>query len=191
MLRSWRSASTLAATSVGLALQEELPEQAVGAAFGGERGAAAGEAERLIVLAAHREHERGIAGLVADPLGGELVERDPVAEAAALWMRRAGEEALLGRVGPGDARMADAGEDGQVLANAGELLQIGRQLIIAAGAAGEEELRQDAHVGFDGHHAARDGGRRRGKAKGLQRFEQGQSQRHARAAQKRSPRPSR
>ena len=44
--------------------------------------------------------------MVADLLGGELVERNPVAEAAAFGVRRAGEEALLGRVAAGDARMA-------------------------------------------------------------------------------------
>ena len=51
--------------------------------------------------------------------------------------------------------MADAGEDGDLVAHAGQFFQIGRQREIAAGAIGEEELRQNAHVGFDGHHAAR------------------------------------
>ena len=36
--------------------------------------------------------------MVADALGGELVERNPVAKATAFRMRRAGEEALLGSV---------------------------------------------------------------------------------------------
>ena len=115
MLRPCRSASTLACTSVGLALHEEFLEQLPRASLGGDRRAAAGEAERRSAFAGHGQRERGIARAVADLLGGKLVERDAVAEAAALGVRRAGEEAALRGVTAGDARQADAGKDGEVL----------------------------------------------------------------------------
>ena len=70
--------------------------------------------------------------LVADLLGGELIERDPVAEAAALGVRRAGEEALLGRVPAGDARRLTPEKTVMLLAMRRELFEIRRERVIAA-----------------------------------------------------------
>ncbi len=53
-------------------------------------------------------------------------------ETAALRVRRACEEALLRRVGSRHARVAHSGQDGQVVADPGQLLKIGRQLCTAA-----------------------------------------------------------
>src|SRR4029077_5224818 len=44
---------------LGLALHEEALEELFGAAFGGDGGAAAGEAEGLAALAGHGEHDGG------------------------------------------------------------------------------------------------------------------------------------
>ena len=82
----------------------ELPvEQLLRAFLGGDRRAASGVAQGGIFVR-DGEHERWVAGLVANFLGGELVEGNPVAEAAALRVRRASEEAALGDVA--DAELA-------------------------------------------------------------------------------------
>ena len=156
--------------------------------------------ERLRVRVLTRERERGEAGEHADLLGDVLVERDGVAKRAAARMRRGGEETDVGRVPAIDVRMRDAAEYGEVVAVRLELLKIGRQRIIAAGARGEELIREQAEVVADGEHparlCARAGGRaaRRGSRKGGQhRVEERQRHHDPRAAEKlparkRSPR---
>ena len=140
---------------LGVALHEEFLEQLLRAFLRRNGRAAAGVAEGRAFIA-HRQHERRIARVVADLLGGELVERDPVAEAAALGMRGAGEETFLRRVRARDAGMAHAGEDRHLRAVRREAFEIRAGGVVAPRFLGKKELRQDAHVRLDGDHAARD-----------------------------------
>ena len=97
VLRPCRRASTAAATSSGLPWTNSFSNS-----FRGLRSDGIGAPLRVKLSVPPSfptaEHQRRVAGPVAHLLRGELVERNPVAEAAALGMRRAGEEALLGRV---------------------------------------------------------------------------------------------
>ena len=143
-----------------LALHEQLLKNLLRAPLGGDRGAAAGETESLAFVT-HRQRQRGIPRLVADLLGGILIERHPVAEAAPLGMRRAGQEALFRRVGPGHARQADAGKHRHLIAMRGQAFQVRARRVVLARLVGEKELRQDPHVRFDRHHPPRNGSRSR------------------------------
>jgi len=83
------------------------------------------------------------------------------------------------------AGMADAGEDAEIVAVCAELFQIRSERVVAAGFFRKEKLRHNAHVGFDGNHAARDfvvaGGTHETGCHG---FKQGQADRRAGSAQK-------
>src|SRR5207253_9934690 len=125
-----------------LALHEQPLEQLPRALLDRDRGPAAGVAERL-PLVADAQHERRVAGAVADLLGGVLVERDPVAEPGARRVRGAREEALLGGVPAGDAGVAGAREHRDLVAELRQPLQVRRRGVVLAGLLGEEELRQD------------------------------------------------
>ena len=110
---------------VGLALHEELLEQLLGAASRRDRGAAAGEAERLVPLAAHGQDERGIAGAGCRPAR----PRTGRARSSCGSRPRSGcgvpvRKHFSAACAAGDAGVADAGEDGQVVAVGREAAQV-------------------------------------------------------------------
>ena len=147
--------------------------------------------ERLRDARVDGERERGEAGEHADLLGDVLVERDGIAKRAAARMRRGGEETDVRRVPAIHVRMRDAAEHGEVIAVRLEHIEIGRRRIIAAGARGEELIREQAEIVADGEHPARlrarAGGRaaRRGPRKcGPHRVEERERHHDPRAAEK-------
>jgi hypothetical protein len=62
------------------------------------------------------EHERGETRLVTELFGHELVEREGVARGRAARVRTGGKNAALGGVAAGDAGVGGAGDDGEILA---------------------------------------------------------------------------
>ena len=167
---------------LGFARREQLLEQFMGAVLGRNLRPRPREALRTALETAG-DHQRRMPRLVTDPLGDILIERDAVAKSAPFGVRGAGDEAFLGRMSAVHARVARAGKDREGIADGGEFLKVGRQLIVTAGLLRKEELRQDPHVGLDGDHPLR-GGRGRGRPEGRPHgVEHRQGQRDARPTQ--------
>ena len=103
-------------------MDEHLAEQRRGAVLGGQQHAVARPGEAAVRLVdVHAEVERGKSRHLAELLGGELIERDLIAEAALRRAARGGEEAVLGAVPAVHAGMREAAEDREVVAELGQL----------------------------------------------------------------------
>ena len=148
---------------VGGALDEQLPEHLGRLVLrrNGDAGAGARQAARARV---DGQRERREARERADALGDVLVERDGVAKRAAARVRRAGEEADVGRVAAIDVGMRHAAEDGEVFAMLLQQLQVRRGRVVAAGAGWQEVLAQQAEIVADGEHPSRRGAGPRGRS---------------------------
>src|SRR5262245_60828612 len=119
---------------------------------------------------------------MSDAFGGELIERDRVAEAPTAGMRRGGQKTVVRRVAAVDVGMPDAAEDREVLAVRAQQFQIRRKLIATPLLVGRREKLswQHSEVVADGEEARRRGvvlsGAREG---GQHRIEPGEPQRDA------------
>ncbi len=125
---------------------------------------------------------------MADALGGELIERDRIAEAAAARMRRGGEEAVVRRVAAIHIGMRHAAENGEFIAVLAQLFQIRRERVVAPGLLGKKLLGYEAEVVAHGEDAARREHLRVARESRHHGIEEGQRESHAGAAQKLAPR---
>src|SRR5207249_8287937 len=82
------------------------------------------------------------------------VHRDRVFETRTSGMRRGGEKRPLGVVAAVHVRMRGAGDDGELVAEFLDDLQVSRQLEVAAGLGGNEIRLKKSQAEIDGHHAA-------------------------------------
>jgi hypothetical protein len=120
------------------------------------------EAHRLRALAgAGREFDRWVAGLLADGVGDDLVER-PRSRIHAT------EEVVPGGVAVGGA-MVKTGEDGEVITKVGERGERRWEVVVAARCLGKKGILMPAQIGADGHEVFGARGSRRRSGEGFQR----------------------
>ena len=91
----------------------------------------------------------------ADVLGGDVVERNRVAEAALGRMLGAGEKARFRGVIAADFGMRDAREDRELVAEVAQNLQILAGLVVATRLVGEERRAVQAETGADADQSLR------------------------------------
>ena len=145
--------ATLAA--FGGVADEELVEEFGGVGDGRDAhaGLRPGDLAAAVDAAFGTDGERGEAGLVADLLGEELVERDVAVRAVLrLGVEHAGEEGVHREVAALDA-VVEAAEDGQLVLLLPERFQQGRLFEVAAGGLREQLLGLVAEQVADRHEA--------------------------------------
>lgn len=126
---------------IGIALDEHFAKQGRWAVLGGQQHAIACPGEAAVGLVdVHAEVQRRKTRLLTELLGGVLIKRDAVAEAAARRVACGGEEAVLRAVTACDGWMREAAEDGEVASECREFLQIGRERVARAFVLREEML---------------------------------------------------
>jgi hypothetical protein len=139
------------------------------AAFGEETGEDAGRKDvrrhdgagagprQAEALAA--QGQTGEAGLAANVVGRELVERDAVAEAGPSFrVRRRGQEAVDRIVAGADLGVSQAGDDREVVAEFAQHVEIRRHLVVATGAFREQVRRVQTERSANADHATRRSG---------------------------------
>ena len=117
-------------TSSGRPSMNSRAKTARGRRVGRNQRAAArpGQAEAFF-----RKRQAAEAGLVADVLGRDLIERNRIAESAANFrMRSRGEKAVDRIVAGADLRMREAGDHAEVVAEILDHVEIGRRFVILA-----------------------------------------------------------
>jgi hypothetical protein len=143
-------ATHLGGPLVGGAFEEQAFEHPGRSALGRDLHAGAGVGDAVVVLG---KREKGMAGEVADALGGELIHGDRVAETRLARMGCAGEVAFLRRMTAVHHRMHQARHDREFPAHLLERLQIGRHFIFLPAGLREQIGRVDAERRADREHA--------------------------------------
>jgi hypothetical protein len=168
----------------GCAGEEKFGEHLRWPVHGGDVHAIAGVGKATVVSG---EDEAVVACLAAEVRGELLVERDGVLEVVGVvGIRRAGEHHGLGLVpAAAGVRMAEAGDDGEVIAHRLEVLQMRRERVAAACGGRHEDLRIESKRRADGDEPARirDGGCGGGRDGLHHGFEERQRERDAGGAQ--------
>ena len=128
---------------------EERPVDLRRAVLSRHHHAARREGERLIAVLRHDERQPRHAGVDADPLRGELVERDRVFEGGRAGVRRRCEKRRLGGMPARDIAVRRARHDRELVAKILEGLEVGREGEVAARLLGEEALPIYAEIRAD------------------------------------------
>ena len=130
--------------------QKELPVDLRGLLLGGDEDAVSRHGKQAVVPLADCQNQRLKPGGVAELLGGDLIDRDRVAEGHAPRIAGPRQKYLLAAVAARHVRMRHAAQNREIVAQVAERFEIGAGLVVAARLLREKVFRDDA--GID-HHA--------------------------------------
>ena len=139
---------------LGRSGDEQASIKPLGARFRRQNNAGArdGDGVGIVLALAHRNSERGKAGVEPDLLRDKLIEREAVAKRGLPRMRRTREEALPGMVITIDTRMREAAESGEVRTMRSDEVEIGAGGLTRLW---EEKLRHHAQRHMNGEKPLR------------------------------------